>query len=169
MAEGFAAFFQRVVAPGEPGDDGAVRVREHPFAQGLDCDVVAQNGAQVVELAFFMGDRDQPPVAISGRFLDSEDRRGLSTRLSGYGNQGEATKPASAPTATSLKMIRPMWCFLRMCPIEPAYSGMGMHGPIQARTMGDETTLPASHFTRRLRTPPCAQRQRVRSKRVPAA
>src|ERR1700730_12846441 len=40
MAEGFAAFLQRVVTPGEPGNDGTVRVRKLPFPGGLDRDVV---------------------------------------------------------------------------------------------------------------------------------
>ena len=30
-AKGFFAFLQRVVTPGESGDDGAVRVRKRPF------------------------------------------------------------------------------------------------------------------------------------------
>jgi len=46
-----------------------VRVRKLPFPGGLDRYVVAQNGAQIVEFAFFVGHGDQPPVAVSGGIL----------------------------------------------------------------------------------------------------
>jgi hypothetical protein len=85
-AKGFAAFLQRRVTPGEPGNDGAVRVRKLPFPAGFDRYVVAQNGAQVVEVAFFVGHGDQPPVAVSGRDFDSEDRGGLFIGLSRCGS-----------------------------------------------------------------------------------
>src|SRR5215204_1611844 len=85
-AKGFATFLQRVVTPGEPGNDGAVRERKCPFPGGLDRYVVAQNGAQIVEVAFFVGDGDQPPVAVSGWDFDSEDRGGLSVGLSRCGS-----------------------------------------------------------------------------------
>src|SRR5215813_5413579 len=84
-AKGFFAFLQRVVTPGEPGNDRAVRERKLAFAGGLDRDVVAQDGAQIVEVAFFMGHGDQPPVAVSGGNFDSEDRGGLLIGLSGCG------------------------------------------------------------------------------------
>ena len=45
-----------------------------PSRAGLDRYVVAQDGAQIVEVAFFVGDGDQPPVAVSGGNFDSEDR-----------------------------------------------------------------------------------------------
>src|SRR4029077_531775 len=87
-AKGFFAFLQRVVTPGEPGNDSAVRVRKLPFPRGLDRYVVAQNGAQIAEVAFFVGHGDQPPVAISGGNFDSEDRGSLSIGLSRYGGYG---------------------------------------------------------------------------------
>ena len=74
MAKGLGASLQRVVAPGEPGNDCAVRERKLPFPVGLDGYIVAQNGAQIVEVAFFVGHGDQPPVAVTGGNLDSEDR-----------------------------------------------------------------------------------------------
>jgi hypothetical protein len=58
-----------------------------PFLGGRDCYVVAKNGAQIVEGAFFVGDRDQLPVAVSGGDFDSEDRGGLSIGLSRRGGQ----------------------------------------------------------------------------------
>ena len=48
MAKGFAALLQRVVTPGEPGNDCAIRERKLPFPGGLDRYVVAQNGPQIV-------------------------------------------------------------------------------------------------------------------------
>src|SRR5262252_970927 len=43
-----------------------------PFTTGLDRHIVAQDGADVVQLAFFAGHGDQLPVAVSGgHVLDS--------------------------------------------------------------------------------------------------
>src|SRR5262249_42751505 len=44
--------------------------------------------AQIVEVAFFMGHGDQPPVAVSGGNFESEDRGGLFIGLSGCGGHG---------------------------------------------------------------------------------
>jgi hypothetical protein len=63
-AKGFAAFLPRDVTPGELGNDCPVRERKFPFPVGLDRYVVAENGAQIVEVAFFVSHRDQPPVAV---------------------------------------------------------------------------------------------------------
>src|SRR4051812_19636960 len=41
MAKCLAAFAQRVVTPGEPGDDRAVREWKLPFARGIDGDFIA--------------------------------------------------------------------------------------------------------------------------------
>src|SRR6185369_9507692 len=85
------------------GDDRAVREWELPGAVGLDRDIVAQNRSKTVKVAFFMGHRDQPPVAVSGGNVGHEDRRGLLSRgvsrcprreghdagQSGHGNQPE--------------------------------------------------------------------------------
>ena len=86
-AKGFAAFLQRNVTPGEPGNDRAARERKLTFPEGLDRCVVAQNGAQIVEVAFFVGHGDQAPVAVSGGDFDSEDRGGLSIGLSRCGGR----------------------------------------------------------------------------------
>src|SRR5690349_4204096 len=71
-AEGLVVFLRWNVAPGEPGDDRAVREGSRPVAEGLDGYVVAEDGPQIVESALLAGDGDQLPVAIAGRNLDSE-------------------------------------------------------------------------------------------------
>jgi hypothetical protein len=48
----------------------------------MDCFVVAQNGANIVQGRFFAGDGYKPPVAISGRHLGDEDWGGLVVRVS---------------------------------------------------------------------------------------
>ena len=54
-----------------------VRKRKLPFPVGLDRYVVAEDGAQIIEVAFFMGHGDQPPVAIAVRKFSTEDWRCL--------------------------------------------------------------------------------------------
>ena len=56
FTKGFVVFLRRVVTPGEAGNDGAVREGTRPFPVGLDRYVVAQNGTNVVEFAFFTGE-----------------------------------------------------------------------------------------------------------------
>src|SRR6266568_7475126 len=68
---------QRDVIPSKPGSDCAVRERKLAFPIGLDRYIVAQNGAKIVEVAFFVGHGDQPPVVVSGGNFDSEDRGGF--------------------------------------------------------------------------------------------
>jgi hypothetical protein len=53
--------------PGQARDDRTFGERELPLAVRLDCDLVAENGPNVVELAFLTGDRDQLPVSVSAR------------------------------------------------------------------------------------------------------
>jgi hypothetical protein len=53
-AKDFVVFLRWDVTPGDRGDDRAVRERKHSFPVGLDCYVIAQNGAQIVEVAFFL-------------------------------------------------------------------------------------------------------------------
>src|SRR5947207_10711231 len=74
-AKGFAAFLQRVVAPGEAGHNCAVRVRKLLVPRGLERYVVAQNGAQVVEAAFLVSHGDQPPLAVPGGNFYAEEGR----------------------------------------------------------------------------------------------
>src|SRR5687767_13050719 len=66
-AEDFVVFRRGDVIPREPGDDRAVRERALAFAKCFDRDVVAQDGADVVEVALLLRDGDQAPVAVSGR------------------------------------------------------------------------------------------------------
>src|SRR5262249_53640373 len=73
---------------GARGEDGAAGKRRLASGEGLDRDVVAREGAKMVEFAFFMGHGDQPPVAVSGGNFDSEDRGGLLIGLSGCGGHG---------------------------------------------------------------------------------
>jgi hypothetical protein len=76
-AEDFVVFLRWVVTPGKLGNDGAVREQQCPFPIGLDCYIVAQNGAQIIEVAFFVGHGDQPPVAVSEENFVYEDRGSL--------------------------------------------------------------------------------------------
>ena len=77
-AKDFVVFLRRKIAPGEACDDCAVRERQLPLTVCLDRYIVAEKGAKIVEIAFFVRDRDQLPVAISGRNCDSENRISLS-------------------------------------------------------------------------------------------
>src|SRR5262249_3384132 len=45
-----------------------------PARYAFDCEIVAENGAQIVELARFMGHGDQPPVAVAFWHLNAENR-----------------------------------------------------------------------------------------------
>ena len=53
-----------------------------PFPVGFDRYIVAEKGAKIVEVAFFVGHGDQLPVAVSGRNCDSENRISLSVGAS---------------------------------------------------------------------------------------
>jgi hypothetical protein len=48
------------------GNDRAVREWKLALAVGLDRDVIAQDGSEAVEVAFFVGYRDELPVTVSG-------------------------------------------------------------------------------------------------------
>src|SRR5262245_47788244 len=68
------------------GNDCAVREGELPVAEGLYRNIVPQLGAQLFQVASCqMVDRDQLPVAISGRDFDAVNRSRLSIGLSGCG------------------------------------------------------------------------------------
>src|SRR5580704_8944336 len=75
------------------GNDGAIRERQSAVAVGLDRKIVAQFGAQLLELASPTGqllarqslDGDQAPIVISVGDFNSIDRRSLSIGLSGCG------------------------------------------------------------------------------------
>src|SRR4029077_15130826 len=88
MAKGFAAFLQRIVTPGEPGNDRAVRERKLSFPGSPDRKVVTQNCAQVVEIALFVGHGDQFPVTISGGNFYTEDWRCFVFGMPGRERQG---------------------------------------------------------------------------------
>src|SRR5208283_3104328 len=67
------------------GNDRAIRERQSPIAEGLDRNIVAQLGAQLLESSCSCQelDRDQAPVTKSLRELDPVDGRSLTLRLSG--------------------------------------------------------------------------------------
>src|ERR1700731_2002102 len=75
-AKDFVVLLRRNMTPGESGNDCPVREWNLSFPIGLDSYVVAQNGAQIVEVAFFVSHGDQPPVAVSRGDIDREDRSG---------------------------------------------------------------------------------------------
>src|SRR5688500_10933574 len=82
-AKGFIVLLRRDVPPGYSADDGAFREGKFPFAIGRDCYVVVENGTAVVEVTFFVGHRDQPPVAVSLGNLSDEYRSGVVSSWSG--------------------------------------------------------------------------------------
>jgi len=101
-AKGFAAFRQWVVAPGEPGDDRAVGVWKRRFPSGLDRDVVAENGADIVETAFFVGHGNQSPVTVFGRDFAAKDWRALfSGQARGHGGGRTGQHRGSSEQAPS--------------------------------------------------------------------
>ncbi len=75
-AKDFVVFVRRDVTVVQSGNDRAVREWKLPLAVGLDRHIVAQNGSKAVQVAFFVGDGDQPPVSVSGRNSCYEDRGG---------------------------------------------------------------------------------------------
>ena len=108
MAKDFVVFLRRVVTPGYARNDCAVRERKLRFPVGLDRFSVPQNGADIVEAAFFAGYGDKPPVAVSGWNFGYEDRRGPSSAFRD-GGAVKATTPASVANAPSKKVIRFIW------------------------------------------------------------
>src|SRR5271166_5071447 len=67
------------------GNDRAIRERQSPITEGLDRNIIAQLGAQLLESSRSgqLLDRDQAPVPKSLRELDPVDGRSLAVRLSG--------------------------------------------------------------------------------------
>ena len=57
-------FRRRDVTVVQSGNDRAVRERKLPLAVGLDRHIVALNGANTVQVAFFVGAGDPPPVSV---------------------------------------------------------------------------------------------------------
>ncbi len=76
LAEDLVVFRGWDVTVVQSGDDRAVRVWKLRLAVGFNRHIVAQNGANAVQVACLVGDGDQLPVAVSrGNFCD-EDRGG---------------------------------------------------------------------------------------------
>ena len=80
LAKDLVVFRRRDVTVVQSGNGRAVRVWKLPLAVGLDRHIVAQNGANTVQVAFFVSDRDQSPVSVSGGDFCDEDWSG---RVSG--------------------------------------------------------------------------------------
>ena len=59
LAKDFVVFLRRHVTVMQSGNDRAVWERDLPFAEGLDRQIVAQNGRKTVEVAFLVGDGDE--------------------------------------------------------------------------------------------------------------
>src|SRR3954463_3483036 len=83
LTEDCVVFVRWNVLPSQSCDDRAVREGTCPISISFDRDVVSENGAKIVEAARFVSHADHLPVAISGRYLDAEDRRGLLIGSSG--------------------------------------------------------------------------------------
>src|SRR5271169_13642 len=91
--QGLVVKVRRFFIPMQRGNYCAIRERQSPIAEGLDRKIVAQFGAQLLELASRTGqllarqslDRDQAPVTIPVGDFNSIDRRGVSIGLSGCG------------------------------------------------------------------------------------
>ena len=67
LAEDIVVFVGCVIAPGDAGDDRAIRERRLTFPVGSDGHVVTQDRPDVVECAFFPRHGNQAPVAVTGR------------------------------------------------------------------------------------------------------
>jgi hypothetical protein len=76
--------------------------------------IVAQNGAQIVEVAFFVGHGDQPPVAVSRGIFFTKIGAACPSACRDEGAI-LITTPTSATTATSTKTIRLIGCLLQTC------------------------------------------------------
>src|ERR1700738_3080642 len=133
-AKDFVVLLRRDVAPGEPGNDCAVRERKLPFPVGLDRHVIAQNGPQIVEFAFFVGHGDQPPVAVSGGNFDSEDRGSLSIGVSRWvglvddhhGQRYNCTEQVSDPSHTVSSLQIAYLCITLRLPKNPSGKTMAL-------------------------------------------
>jgi len=69
----------------QSGNDCAIRIRKGPVTVGLNRYIVAQNDGKTVEVAFFVGHGDHPPVSESGGNTGYEGRGGLIIGVSGSG------------------------------------------------------------------------------------
>src|SRR6185436_2511481 len=86
-AKDFVVFLRRDVTIVQSCNDCALRERKLPFPVGLDRYIITQNGSETVEVAFFVGHGDQPPVAVSGGNFGYEDRGGLLIGVSRCGRR----------------------------------------------------------------------------------
>src|ERR1700722_10459754 len=74
----------------QSSNDCAYRERKLPIPVGLDCYIVAQDGADTVEVACFMGRGDPSPVAVPVRDFGHEGRGRFPTRVAWYrSNEGD--------------------------------------------------------------------------------
>jgi hypothetical protein len=105
LPKDLVVFLRGRVGPSEPGDDDAVRELLLPLPIRLDRDIVAENGAQIVELAFLVGDGDQPPVAVTREHFDPEDRGGLIIARPGSNGINAMTHAATAAVDNAIRCL----------------------------------------------------------------
>ena len=99
-----ATSFQAMRAMTVPSRNGSF-----VFAIRLDRYVVAEDGSNVIEAAFFVSHGDQSPVAVPGKGLYPEDGGGALHLRVQMQEKVEPTTPTTARTATSKKAIRFIW------------------------------------------------------------
>src|SRR4051794_36136651 len=80
-AKNLVVFLGRGVTVVQSGDDCAVRERKVTLAVCFDREIVTQNGCKTIEVAFFMSNRDELPVAVPKGNLLEEDWRSLVRSL----------------------------------------------------------------------------------------
>ena len=91
LTEDLVVLLRWDVAIVQSGNDGAVREREFPFPVGVDRYIVAQDGTDAVEVAFFMGRGNPPPVAVPLGDFGHERRGDLRIRMA-WGRDDEDHK-----------------------------------------------------------------------------
>src|SRR4029450_5406213 len=72
-AKDFIVFLRRDVTPRYSRNDSPFRKWKLSFAISLDSLIVAQNGADIVEVTFFVGHGNKSPLAVSARNFSYED------------------------------------------------------------------------------------------------
>jgi len=98
-AKDFVVCLRRQVSEVQSGNDCAVRERELAFAVSIDGHIIPQNGSQTIEVAFFVRNGNQPPVAVSrrnrsnecwgGRLLGTSKRGGRGDKNKSHGGNGD--------------------------------------------------------------------------------
>src|SRR4051794_33084063 len=97
--------------PGQPSNDRAVGKGPGALAKSFHCEVVSENGAQIVEVARLVRPRDHLPVTISSRDCDAEDWGRLIVGVSGGGwyqsDDTRSRRKCKCPKGCSSHFMRP--------------------------------------------------------------